>query len=584
MIKKSIQREIQNYINGQVEISEGYHFSAYKTIKRIMLYQNCIYPTGKIDSQGKYKYFFDIASPRIDSEIKNIDFDTKDVAFYSEIPKDFLPVFISNIALKDWMRENKQSVRINDAIEQGTSWGNVAWKKIKGGYEMVDLKNFYVLNQTARTLEDSPVIERHILTQSELRAKSDIWENIDDVIETCGSKTISAVKDGIEQEKSVKYYEVYERNGEISEKDLREAQGKTGGREDKYLLAKVIVAGLEDEAGAKVLFAEEINEMPYKEYHRGRYHGRWFRQGLQEILFDIQTRANEIGNQIARGLEWSSKTIFSSSDKLIQKNVLTDMRSGDIIRAENLQQVSTRMQGIDQLIADWNRLMEHADKLCNSYEVVTGESLPSGTPFRLGAMMNQNANKLFDFIREKLGIALESVYEDWVLPEILKDLKKKKIIKITGDNEILNKYYEMVVNGWYIKNLPMLPPHSQEQADMIKAQKMEEIKARPEQYLKLEKTLWDNFKPRIRVIITGENVNLLAELETLQTFIQLEQDPVRRTALIEKAMKLKGIDAESLPKTPPVPMPTQPQRTPSTPSTAPPTGLQGAEMAAGIKK
>ena len=578
MITKSIQTEIENYLTGKVEISEGYTFSQYALIKRIMLYSNCIFPTGKIDKQGKYKYFFDICSPRIDSEIKNIDFDTKDVKIDSEGKNDFLPVFIANLSLKEWMRDNKESVDINDAVEMGTGWGNVVWKKIKGGYEIVDLKNFYVLNQTAQLLEDSPVIERHILTQSELRAKSDIWENIDDVIETCGDKTISAVKDGVETEKSVEYYEIYERNGEVSEQDLHEAQGKKGGKEDKYLLAKIIVAGISKGEGAYVLYADEIKKMPYKEYHRGRYHGRWFRQGLYEVLFDIQTRANEIGNQIARGLEWSAKTIFSTSDKIIQQNVLTDMRSGDIIKALDLKQVNTRMEGIDQLIADWNRLMEMADRLCNSYEVVTGESLPAGTPFRLGAMMNQNANKLFDFIREKLGIAIESVYQEWVMPDILKDLKKKDIIRVTGDTEIMNRYYDMVINGWYMKNLPMLPPHTTEQAMLMKQQALQEMQARPEQFLKLSKDMWDEFKPRMTVVITGENVNMLAELETLQTFIQLEVDPIRRAFLLDQAYQKKGIDIP-----PATPIPIQPEQ-PQGQLKQKQSGLSVSEQAAGLKK
>ncbi len=565
MITKTIKQEIDNYIDGQVQISEGYNFSTYKLIKRVMLYANNIYPTGKVDRQGKYKYFFDIMSPRIDSEVKNIDFDTKDVMFFSETYKDSLPIFIGNLALKDWMKENEQSVLLNNAIEQSTGWGNIVWKKIKGGYELADLKNFYVINQTAETLEDSPVIERHILTQSDLRAKKDVWENVDDVIKTCGSKTLSTVQGQVETAKEVKYYEVYERNGEVSEKELFEAQDKEGGDEDKYLLAKIIVAGLDntETEGSYILFADEISEMPYKEYHRGRYTGRWFRQGLYEILFDIQTRANEIGNQIARGLEWSSKTIFRSSDKLIAQNILTDMQSGDIIKSIDLQQVVTRMEGFDQLIADWNRLMQMADRLCNSYEVVTGESLPTGTPFRLGAMINQNANKLFDFIREKLSIAVESVFQDWVLPNILKDLKRKEILKITGDSEIMDRYYQMLVDGWYVQNLVSLPPHTAEDALLLKSQKVAELRSRPEQFLKIEKNFWDEFKPRVKVVIHGENVNLLADLETLSTFIALEQDPVRRQALIEMAMAKKGIDVKGLPKTPPqqlMPQQQQPQQ------------------------
>jgi hypothetical protein len=41
-------------------------------------------------------------------------------------------------------------------------------------------------------------------------------------------------------------------------------------------------------------------------------------------------------------------------------------------------------------------------------------------------------------------------------------------------------------------------------------------------------------------------------LESLASFITLETDPVRRSALIEMAMAKKGLDISSLPKTPPV--------------------------------
>jgi len=218
------------------------------------------------------------------------------------------------------------------------------------------------------------------------------------------------------------------------------------------------------------------------------------------------------------------------------------------------------MQGLDQLIADWNRLMTMADKLCNSYEVVTGESLPSGTPFRLGAMMNVNANKLFDFIREKLSLAIQDIFQDWILPDLIKDLKAKDVLRLTGNAEYLKKYYEMVINSWYLNNLIALGPHTKDQADSIKQKKLEEIRARPEAMVKLSKEMFKGFKPRCQVVISAENINLLSELETLHSFIALESDPIRRTALIEMAMTKKGIDVTMLPKTEAVPM--EPARTP----------------------
>ena len=456
---------------------------------------------------------------------------------------------IANARLKDFLRETGEAAKLNEGIERGSEWGNVVWKKVKESYKVMDLNNLLVLNQIAETLEDSDVIEKEIMYSADLRKKIDIWENVEKLID-CSK---------IDLNKSAPEYYVYERNGEISQKDYYEAKGKTGGDEKKYILAKVIVGGIENDAPTELLFCEELSKKPYKEYHRGKYSGRWMRLGLYEALFDVQTRANEIGNQIARGLEWSSKTIFRSSDTVIAQNILTDLQNGDIVKSTDLTQVNTRMEGFDQLIADWNRLMTIADKIANAYEVVTGENLPSGTPFSLAALQNTNANKLFDFIREKLAISLQEVIEDWILPMLIKDLKASDVIKLTGDSGILTRYYEMVIDDWYVANLLAFPPHGPEEAAALKQAKMEELMRNKETIVTLERDMWKGFLPRVIVSITGENYNLMSELETLKTFITLEQDPQRRTALIEIAMQKKGLDIAKLPKTPPM-QPQMPQQ------------------------
>ena len=554
---KLIEEEVSNYIEGQTPITEGNYFSQYKLVKRIGLYANQIYPTGKLDSQGNYKYWFDIITPRINAEIKNVDFDTKDIILYSENNKDSSSIFLANAALKEWMRETGQAEKLNEAVEEGAGWGNVLLKKIKGGYEKCDLKNTYIINQTAKTIDETSVIERHEMTQSDLRAKSDVWNNIEDVILKCGNKSLSATLKSPSSGTQIPYYEIFERNGEISEEALFEAQDKVGkegaslGKSDVFVLAKIVCVGLgkkNDKDDKFILYADKISKMPYKEYHRGKYEGRWWRMGLYEILFDIQTRANEIGNQIARGLEWASKTFFKTKNQLIVQNILSDLINGDIIESEDLSQITVRMEGFDQLIADWNRIIKLADDLANSYEVVTGETLPSGTPFRLGGLLNINANKLFDFLREKLALAIKEVFEDWILPDVISNLKIKDILRLTGNSDYLKRFYEMAVDAWYIKNLIVLGPHTSDEATTLKQAKLEEIKKYPEALVKLEKDTFAEVKPRVNVVITGEQVNLATDMETLSQFIQLESDPVRRTALIEMAMARKNIDIGMLPK------------------------------------
>lgn len=562
-IFKKIEQEIDNYINQQVSLGDGIDYSQYALVNRLERCRNQVYPGGRIDSTQTYKYWFDITQPRILAEVKNIDFDTKDIKATTETPlSDRLAIFLLNLFLSLRLDKTRVGEIINSDIEEFSDMGNVVWKKTKGGYERAELKSFYVLNQTAKTLDDSDVIERHLLNQSDLRAKEGVWENIDEVIKNCGNRMFSPTEEATPVEMSSPIYEIYERNGEVSEKELLESQGKTGGDESKYVLAKIIVAGLkkgDSKSKRFVLFADEITEKPYKEAHRGAYKGRWLREGLREILMDCQTRANQIGNQISRGLEWAAKTIFRTNEprqRFLAQNVTSDLRTGTIVRAQDFAQVDVRLHNLDQLIADYNRIIRLADDLANSHEIVMGESMPSRMPFRLGALINQNANKLFDFLREKLALALGDLIQDWILPDVMREIRTKKIIDLTSAAH-LEEYYQMLAQTWYVRNLLSFPPHSTQEAEMLVLLKIDELKRKGGAVLKVEDDFWKNFKPKIKIVISGENVNLMAELESLYSFIALEQDPVRRTAMIEMAMARKNIDITQLPKSPPMVRPEQ---------------------------
>lgn len=560
-LASQIEQEIKSYLTEVVSIGENYDFSQYKLVKRISLFENKIYPAGKFDSQGNYKYWFDIITTRIEAEIKNIDFDTKNILAYSDAKIDELPCLITNLKIKEYMRETGQAEEINSAIEEGAGWGNIIWKKIKGGYERVDLKNFYVINQTAKTLNETPVIERHQLSQSDLREKKGSWSNVDEVVKTCKTNSYKSEIGTQEKETTVPYYDIYERNGEVCLKDLKEWKEEkvANGDEDKYVLARVICAGTKGTIGGVeikyILFADEIKEMPYEEYHRSRYKGRWWREGLYELLFDLQVRANQIGNQLAQGLEFASKLVLASADKLIIQNIITDLKNGDLIKTQDLKQVDLRMHAADQLFSEWNRIIELANEIANSREIVMGDATPN-QPFRLGALLNTNANKLFDFIREKLAIPFSCIFEKWIIPEMVKELKAKEVLRLTGDSDILARLHQIIVDDWYLSNLIFFPPHTKEIANEIKAQQLEELKQRPQLLMKGMDKVFENFKPRVSVIITGEQVNLDSDLQTLGSFAQLEADPVRRSAILELMARKKGLDFGSLPKSPPM-QPTQ---------------------------
>lgn len=544
---KRIENEIKNYTDTKLEISEGVFFSQYNLIKRIYKFRNKDLGVSKINEDLSYNYYFDIISPRADAEIKNLRFDTKHILLFSQNPiKDFAAVFVSNAALKSWMAEGGEDEKLKEVVEEFVANGNVGFKKVAGGYEIIDPLNTYPTNQTAKHIDDTDLIERHEMTASQIKAMSG-WDQDegDKVIKDLGNKFFKASDRSTPVTTSANKYEIFEYTGEVSEEEFNEVKGIEKGDKNTYFLAKVIVAGLKtDGTGDKhILFAEKIDGKMSDYYlyaHRGRYEGRFWRIGMYELLFDHQIRANEIANNLARGLDWASRVIFKSSNSRIMQNIRADLENGDVVITDNLDQIDVRMHGMDQLIADWNRLMSDADRLSNSFEIVRGENLPTGTPFRLGALLDQNAGMLFILLRQKITLPYKRVFREWVLPTLVKELKGKDVFTLIGETEILDQLREIMVERWYMNNLINIGPHTQEVAKAIKAEKLDDLR-KVDPVIKNTEDIWKGVLPRIFVTITGENTDIADQITDLINLIGLEDDPERKAWILDQIYRVRNI-------------------------------------------
>ena len=572
-----IESEISMYLSRRIELSEGVFFSQHKTINRIYKFKNRDLSGSKINADLTYDYYFDIISPRADSEVKNLRFDTKHILVFSQNPRrDFPAVFIANASLKSWMAENGEDDKLKAAVEEFVGNGNIGFKRIDGGYEIVDPLNTYITQQQAETVDDTDIIERHEMTASELKSMKP-WEHVDEVIKELGGKSFKITAQTTSSDTTSNQFEVFEFTGEVSEKEFNEAKGLEGGDEHKYFLAKVIVAGLkEGGTGEKfTLFAEQLKGKMSDHYiyaHRGRYEGRFWRVGMYELLFDHQIRANEIGNQLASGLGWSSKVIFKSKDPSVLQNIRADVENGDVIITDDLDQVSVRMQGMDQLIADWNRVMMDADRLSNSLEVTRGESLPAGTPFRMGMLLDQNAGKMFTLLRQKITLPYKRVFREWVIPQLVKDLTGKDVIQLVGEVDFLDQLREIMAENWYAQNLVQIGPHTRKVAEAIKAEKLDELR-RVDPVIENTKEIWQGVLPRLFVTITGENSDLQDQLQDLISLMSFEQDPTRIAWMLDTIYKSRGI-----------PIPPRQEQQPAETQLVERQGAQGNESALGAEQ
>src|SRR3990167_8827562 len=113
---------------------------------------------------------------------------------------------------------------------------------------------------------------------NDLRKKQGVWfdDGIRDLIEKGANK----------KDKSSPEFWIYERNGEVSEKEYNQAKGLGDGDENKFYVAKVIVGGTEKDNPTILLYCDYLNKKPYKEGHRTAYTGTWLRVGMYRLLMD----------------------------------------------------------------------------------------------------------------------------------------------------------------------------------------------------------------------------------------------------------------------------------------------------------
>src|SRR3990167_9431014 len=79
-----------------------------------------------------------------------------------------------------------------------------------------------------------------------------------------------------------------------------------------------------------------------------------------------------------------------------------------------------------------------------TYEVATGETLPSGTPFRLGVQLAAAVRSHFDLKREKLGLFFKRVVMEFMIPIFKAQAEKEKILTFQMDEDGMNDMKEAI--------------------------------------------------------------------------------------------------------------------------------------------
>lgn len=591
---------VENFMTRPIVIVEGLEFDHYKLLTTIHYYLNSRFETGDLDENGDERYFHNIITPRNVHSTKNIDLDSKDMLITADSEQGWWFSFVLRNELQMWMRKPHVQFGklLNDLVTNLPNFGKVIWKKCGVGTEVylkeVDLRDA-IFDPGAKSIRESGIfVERSIIEPWAAMDKVEegYWDREATVAAIRGAqaKKDDFLKQGSPESTSEQQYsladtlpsidawevygwfpkEVLEQMGDVDmsseslSEDMKEYKVKAKKSEEaddtsdvEYVYACAVILGIEDTGGQIVHYMEmEPEDFPYFDFDFfRRVPGRCLPIGNTEALMSLQVRMNELVNRFFAALRIGSLHIYQTRSGSAYKNLTQDAQDGDIIETKSeIAPIATELRAFQQYQVEINNIEAQADRICNTSEVVTGESMPTNTPFRLGAQLGMSANKVFDQVREDIGIALTNIFENWILPEIMDDMTKDHILEVTGSIDELKmfdqenrKYLLMQSMKDFVMGQERLPT---EDEMMVAEQQLSDELAGKTRKTAIKKgyfTLEKMRSLRIYFDVTDERKNFAAEKETMSNLLQMVasnpavlQIPEAR-ALIGRLMEASGV-------------------------------------------
>lgn len=536
-IYAQIRKEQNEFYDTSIQVVPGYSFNQYLTLKRAHLYLNSKYEDGT-QYMGRDKLFFNVVVPPCEVAMRMLNVDTKNIRLLPMNPKSYFSTYLLEKELKLWLKTNKMGRILNQIAEEAPRYGSVLLEKTKDGASVVDLRKL-INDPTVDDIQDSRFVTTiHYMTPSQLRETG--WDNVDVAIERFGeSNAMQSFEDeygNLNTINSTPYIKVWKRYGEVPQWWI------DGGTSEKMVKALFIVAGAEKEElnsegkptgelGVILFKSRWHKKWPFKDFHYVKIKGRWLGMGVTEMLFDVQVRINELKNQKRISMELSAMHLFTTPDRTIVRNALTDLQNGDILISENgINPILNEERNLQAFDGEEQSYLAQADRVSFAYEAIRGDQNANTTLGQTQIAVAQGTS-VYAFKKQNLEIFLQDFFNDLVMPQLMTDLTPDHIMRFTGSAQELQKLdeaaaeieandyiKEQIIGGRYV---------APEELDLLKMGKINEYKKLGEsRFLKLKKNFYSDVEFEFDFNIGNEQVEpTLIVQNTQAVFSALAQNP-----------------------------------------------------------
>ena len=557
-IHQIVRQAEENYTSGTTKLGQYVNWSMFDTVERVFAYLNSKFVDGDKDSLGRDKPFFNIVTAAVNIWYRATDIDRKDIRFIPTKESAVLLAFVANVMLQNWMDKSRFGVFLNQWGRTLSQYGSAVSKFIDRGEELIA-----TVIPWSRIVPDPidfnaiPTIEKFYKTPGQLKNMATNGHpdyagyDMEAVKALCEATVTRKTARGEQKDNLDEFIELYEVHGLLDDRLLDNKIVLETDENPSYSQQMHVVSFVKGQNTNEwvdfTVFKGKEKKNVYRKDSLIEEEGRTLAIGAVEYLFDSQWMQNHSMKAWKDSMDLASKVIMQTSDtNFVNRNVLTAIETGDIlIHKENMPLTLApnsqfNSANIQNFMGQWKMV---TSEITSTPDAIKGNTLPSGTPYSLGAYLGAQANSLFEIMTENKGLAIEDMMREYVIPHIKRKLKNKKeivgVLDDAGIQEIDNVYVPQAAIKNFNKrsvdqifqaienpDAPLPSPYQKDMEEQSVRDGMTKMgnkrfftpdelgeKQWDEVFADFE---WDN----IRVEVTNENTDKAAVLQTLSSVFQ----------------------------------------------------------------
>lgn len=524
-----------NYEGSSSERIKGLYRSPFKIIRMCEFYtaskylgnQPIVTGTGVYeyrynqDGLGRDKPFYNIVNFRVQLAKVATDLDIHDIQIVADNPKHRVQSMLLNREAYEWMKTDFGQT-LNKMGTTRPKYGGYLIKRTEIDGELkIEVVDWTKVYTDLTDILGGPIVECHNMSPVEIKAKEGSWENVTEVL-----KAHKGLKD---KNKSTRI-EVYEVLGEFPKSVFNQTKGEQSSADDEFLfsLQKYFIA----EVGEKkyVMYAEEIKGKvsDYYEYLSWEDQSLDLGRGVIEESEEAQVWTNDAVINEKNAMDLAGRVGLKTNSKTLGGNILEhdhgkiyELKTGEDINSFNL--APSALGQYQNVVEKWKA---QANDATSSYNSQTGEQPPAGTPYSQTALLNQVSSKPFDYKREEWGLHLTKVFNKWVIPYLIKKLKKPHtLVSSEFTDEELTAIDESIANSVVNRSIldhvltGGLPPTPEQQQQMTDGTMTILKKQGKKRYIEIPENYFNDIDTKVTVITTGEQKNKAVIMQSLSQLL-----------------------------------------------------------------